>query len=94
MSKLEELVNHHLKVSKIVFKFTDISETTGKESIMYMIKSITRENHAYNVIFEAAYWSCNCPSYKYKKGTDDKGHCKHIEFVTFLLNNDVAIEEA
>ncbi len=26
-------------------------------------------------------WSCDCPSYQYGTGTDDKGHCKHIQQV-------------
>jgi len=94
MSKVSELVAEHLGPrGPIVLLYKDKNENTGQEKLIYMLKSITRKNQSYNVIEENSKWFCDCPSFKYRSGVDKEGNCKHILLVTFLLNEDVVINE-
>ena len=92
MSSFSKLVEHHLTKEKIVFKEITISETTKKEQVHYQVKSITEENQSYVVVCEDDVWYCDCPSFKYKTGTDVNGNCKHINLIIFLNENNVVIE--
>lgn len=91
VTPIDKMVEYHLKVMPIVYKYIQKEKNTGKEIIIYMIKSISRENHSYNVVNEDGQWICDCPSYKYKSGTDSDGHCKHIRLIIFMLDNNVEI---
>lgn len=92
MSSFSKLVEHHLTKEKIVFKEITKSETSGKEQVHYQVKSITQKNQSYVVVYENDVWYCDCPSFKYKTGTDVNGNCKHIQLIIFLNANKVVIE--
>lgn len=92
MSSFSKLVEHHLTKEKIVFKEVTISETSGKEQVHYQVKSITQKNQSYVVLCEDDVWYCDCPSFKYKTGTDANGNCKHIQLIIFLIENKVEIK--
>lgn len=91
LAGIDVLVSYHLNKEPIVFKYISKSEETGDTIEIYMIKSITQDNQSYNVVQEGEKWICDCPSYKYRSGVNEQGHCKHIRFVTFLLNEKVEI---
>ncbi len=93
MSRVSDLVEYHLTKEKIVYKFIEKSEVTGKDEIMYQVKSIKEENQSYVVVCKNDIWYCDCPSFKYKTGTDANGNCKHIMLIIFLNDNKVEIEE-
>lgn len=94
MPNIVPMVKEHMgPKGPIVVAYKDVSEKTGEEQIIYMIKSISRPNQSYNVVKEAGKWFCDCPSFKYRSGVDKEGHCKHIVLVTFLLNENVEIPE-
>lgn len=87
MNKVAEMIRIHMSGEKLVYKYID---DNGK--VIYMLKSIKGVNQSYNVIFENDRWFCDCPAFKFKSGCDKDGYCKHIQFVRFLLDNDVEIE--
>ena len=94
MSKVSELVAEHLGPrGPIVLLYLDKNEHGGEDKKIYMIKSISRKNQSYNVVKENEIWYCDCPAFKYRKGVDKDGNCKHCLLVSFLLSKDVVINE-
>lgn len=93
MSRVSDLVSEHVKRGPICYKHVHVNEVTKKEEIIYMIKSVSRPNQVYNIIYEGGQWYCDCPSFKYKSGTNTQGHCKHIQFVVFMIQKNVEIPE-
>ena len=85
------MVQYHLKVKAIVYKYISEDPESGKKEVIYMVKSITQDKESYNVVGDNDVWICDCPSYKYQSATDEHGHCKHIRFVKFLLDEHVEI---
>lgn len=86
------MVEYHLKVKPIVYKYVGKDEKTGETFEFYMIQSIKQENQSYTVVYENDKWVCDCPSFKFQTGTDVHGHCKHIRLVRFLLDKKVEIK--
>ena len=87
-NKLTAMVKEHLgDKGPIVVKFVD------GDSVIYMCKSVSRPNQAYNVVKENDKWYCDCPAFKYRKGIDKNNHCKHIALIVFLIKEKVSIEE-
>jgi len=94
LSKVSDMVEEHFSPrGPIVILYKDVNEESGKVTEIYMIKSITRKNHSYNVVFENGKWYCDCPAFKFRKGVDKEGHCKHCLLVIFLLDQKVVINE-
>ncbi len=94
MSKVSEMVEEHFGPrGPIVILYKDKNEDTGHETKIYMIKSISRKNQSYNVVKDNLRWICDCPAFKYRKGVDKEGHCKHCLLVIFLLEKNVVINE-
>ena len=94
MSRVSDLVEEHLGPrGPIVLLYKDTSTESGKETLIYMVKSVSRSNQSYNVVQENGKWFCDCPSFKYRKSVDKDGHCKHCLLVIFLINQNVVISE-
>ena len=92
VSSIQDMVRYHLKVEPIVYKYISKHEESGIITEIYMVRSIKRDNQSYNVVNELHQWICDCPSFKYRSGIDSQGHCKHIRFVKFLLDEGVEIQ--
>lgn len=92
MTKLSQLVEHHLKKGKIVFKHIHKNEATSEEEVTYIVNSVNDKNTSYSIDQKEKLWSCDCSSFKYKTGVDTAGHCKHIQLVIFLIANKIEIE--
>lgn len=88
MSKVSILLDHHVNKEKIVYIITD-----DEDEVIYMIKSINRDSQVYNVVFEKHVnnWVCDCPAFKYRIRFN-KNKCKHIDFIEFLLKEQIKIE--
>ncbi len=92
VASIAPMVEYHLKVKPIVYKYVGKDENTGESFEFFMVKSIKQDSKSYNVVNENDEWVCDCPSFKFRSGTDVHGHCKHIRLVRFLLDKKVEIE--
>ncbi len=93
VTPINKMVEHHLRVSPIVYRYKPDEADLKEGQEMFVVQSMKGENKSYIVMLENTEWSCDCPSFKFRSGVDQLGNCKHIRLIIFLKDNNVEIKE-